>query len=106
MPLGTLNIISAYFGVTNYIYLILLNLLFIVGYIISSFVFALFSKYIRRWLVLIGTFLNYLIFILAYSSTLNYPALLIFYLLCRINAAALTSILGRLYTDIFNNILV
>jgi MFS family permease len=102
MPSGALDAISAHFGVTDRIHLILLNSLFMVGYVIGPLVFAPLSEYIGRRPVLIGTFLGYLIFMLACSGAPNYPALLVFRLLCGINAAAPTSVLGGLYADIFD----
>ncbi|KAF4923970.1 putative MFS-type transporter [Colletotrichum viniferum] len=103
MPSGALNAISAEFGVTNRVHLILLNSLFMVGYVIGPLVFAPLSEYIGRRPVLIGTFLGYLIFMLACSGAPNYAALLVFRLLCGINAAAPTSVLGGLYADIFDD---
>lgn len=103
MPSGALDAISAHFGVTDRIHLILLNSLFMVGYVIGPLVFAPLSEYIGRRPVLIGTFLGYLVFMLACSGAPNYPALLVFRLLCGINAAAPTSVLGGLYADIFDD---
>ncbi|KAG6358674.1 hypothetical protein INS49_012192 [Diaporthe citri] len=103
MPSGALDAISAHFGVTNRIHLILLNSLFMVGYVIGPLAFAPLSEYIGRRPVLIGTFLGYLVFMLACSGAPNYPALLVFRLLCGINAAAPTSVLGGLYADTFDD---
>lgn len=103
MPSGALDAISAHFGVTDRIHLILLNSLFMVGYVIGPLVFAPLSEYIGRRPVLIGTFLGYLVFMLACSGAPNYPALLVFRLLCGINAAAPTSVLGGLYADTFDD---
>jgi MFS family permease len=102
MPSGALDAISAHFGVNDRIHFVLLNSLFMVGYVIGPLVFAPLSEYIGRRPVLIGTFLGYLIFMLACSGAPNYPALLVFRLLCGINAAAPTSVLGGLYADIFD----
>lgn len=103
MPSGALDALSAHFGVTDRIHLILLNSLFMVGYVIGPLAFAPLSEYIGRRPVLIGTFLGYLVFMLACSGAPNYPALLVFRLLCGINAAAPTSVLGGLYADIFDD---
>ncbi|KAG8165675.1 hypothetical protein KVR01_004227 [Diaporthe batatas] len=103
MPSGALDAISAQFEVTEHIHLILLNSLFMVGYVIGPLVFAPLSEYIGRRPVLVGTFLGYLVFMLACSGAPNYPALLTFRLLCGINAAAPTSVLGGLYADIFDD---
>ncbi|KAL0930904.1 MFS multidrug transporter [Colletotrichum truncatum] len=103
MPSGALDAISAHFQVTDRVHLILLNSLFMVGYVIGPLLFAPLSEYIGRRPVLIGTFLGYLVFMLACSGAPNYPALLVFRLLSGINAAAPTSVLGGLYADIFDD---
>ncbi|TDZ18416.1 putative transporter [Colletotrichum orbiculare MAFF 240422] len=103
MPSGALDAISDHFGVTDRIHLILLNSLFMVGYVIGPLLFAPMSEYVGRRPVLIGTFVGYLVFMLACSGAPNYPALLVFRLLCGINAAAPTSVLGGLYADIFDD---
>lgn len=103
MPSGALDAISAHFGVTDRVHLTLLNSLFMVGYVIGPLVFAPLSEYIGRRPVLVGTFLGYLIFMLACSGAPDYPALLVFRLLSGINAAAPTSVLGGLYADVFDD---
>ncbi|KAJ4170250.1 hypothetical protein NW754_006390 [Fusarium falciforme] len=87
MPSGALDAIAEQFNVTNPVHLILLNSL----------------EYIGRRPVLIGTYLGYLVFMLASSGAPNYAALLIFRLLCGVNAAAPTTVIGGLYSDILDN---
>ncbi|GJC90602.1 putative transporter C36.03c [Colletotrichum liriopes] len=103
MPSGALDAISENFGVTNRVHLILLNSLFMCGYVLGPLLFGPLSEYIGRRPVLIGTYLGYLVFMLACSGAPNYPALLVFRLLSGINAAAPTTVIGGLYADILDN---
>lgn len=103
MPSGALDAISEHFGVTDRVQLSLLNSLYMVGYVLGPLLFGPLSEYIGRRPVLIGTFLGYLVFMLACSGAPNYAALLAFRLLCGLNAAAPTTIIGGLYADVFDN---
>ncbi|KZL87597.1 major facilitator superfamily transporter [Colletotrichum incanum] len=103
MPSGALDAISENFGVTDRVHLILLNSLFMCGYVLGPLLFGPLSEYIGRRPVLIGTYLGYLVFMLACSGASNYPALLVFRLLSGINAAAPTTVIGGLYADILDN---
>ncbi|KAL6850553.1 hypothetical protein ACO1O0_007677 [Amphichorda felina] len=103
MPSGALDAISAHFGVSSRIQLTLLNSLYMVGYVLGPLLFGPLSEYIGRRPVLIGTFMGYLIFMLACSGAPTYPALLVFRLLCGINAAAPTTVISGLYADILDD---
>ncbi|KAH7162657.1 major facilitator superfamily domain-containing protein [Dactylonectria estremocensis] len=103
MPSGALDAISEHFGVTNHTHLVLLNSLYMVGYVMGPLLFAPMSEYVGRRPVLIGTFLGYCVFMLACSAAPNFAALLIFRMFCGVNAAAPTSIIGGLYADILDN---
>ena len=103
MPSGALDAIAEQFNVTNPVHLILLNSLYMVGYVLGPLLFGPLSEYIGRRPVLIGTYLGYLVFMLASSGAPNYAALLIFRLLCGVNAAAPTTVIGGLYSDILDN---
>ncbi|CAM1505626.1 Fc.00g112630.m01.CDS01 [Cosmosporella sp. VM-42] len=103
MPSGAHEAIADHFNVTNPMHLTLLNSLYMVGYVLGPLLFGPLSEYIGRRPVLIGTFLGYLVFMLACSGAPNFVALLVFRLLCGINAAAPTTVLGGLYSDIFDD---
>ncbi|KXH41823.1 major facilitator superfamily transporter [Colletotrichum nymphaeae SA-01] len=103
MPSGALDAISDQFGVTDRVHLILLNSLFMCGYVLGPLLFGPLSEYIGRRPVLIGTYCGYIIFMLACSGAPTYPVLLVFRLLCGINAAAPTTVIGGLYADILDN---
>lgn len=103
MPSGALDAISEQFGVSDRVHLILLNSLYMVGYVLGPLIFGPLSEYIGRRPVLIGTFLGYMVFMLLCSAAPNYGALLAFRLLCGISAAAPTTVIGGLYSDILDN---
>ncbi|KAF4452266.1 hypothetical protein F53441_4860 [Fusarium austroafricanum] len=103
IPSGALDIIAEQFQITNPVYLILLNSLYMVGYVLGPLLFGPLSEYIGRRPVLIGTYLGYMVFMLACSGASNYAALLVFRLLCGINAAAPTTVIGGLYADILDD---
>ncbi|KAJ0166414.1 putative transporter [Colletotrichum tanaceti] len=103
MPSGALDAISEHFDVSNRVHLILLNSLFMCGYVLGPLLFGPLSEYIGRRPVLIGTYLGYLVFMLACSGAPSYPALLAFRLLSGINAAAPTTVIGGLYADILDD---
>ncbi|CZR39816.1 hypothetical protein LB506_002602 [Fusarium annulatum] len=103
MPSGALDIIAEQFSITNPVQLILLNSLYMVGYVLGPLLFGPLSEYIGRRPVLIGTYLGYIVFMLACSGAPNYAALLVFRFLGGINAAAPTTVIGGLYADILDN---
>ncbi|KAF4335386.1 major facilitator superfamily transporter [Fusarium beomiforme] len=103
MPSGALDIIAKQFRITDPVHLILLNSLYMVGYVLGPLLFGPLSEYIGRRPVLIGTYLGYIVFMLACSGAPNYAALLVFRFLGGINAAAPTTVIGGLYADILDD---
>ena len=103
MPSGALDAITEQFNVKEDAHLTLLNSLYMVGYVISPLIVGPLSEYIGRRPVLIGTFIGYIVFMFACSGAPNYTAMLIFRLLCGMNAAAPTTVISGLYADIFDN---
>ncbi|CAH0015684.1 unnamed protein product [Clonostachys rhizophaga] len=103
MPSGALTAISEHFSVTDKVQLTLLNSLYMLGYVISPLVVGPLCEFIGRRPVLIGTFIGYIVFMLACSGAPSYSALLIFRLLCGFNAAAPTTVINGLYADILDN---
>ncbi|KAF6843729.1 major facilitator superfamily transporter [Colletotrichum musicola] len=103
MPSGALDALSEHFDVHNRTHLILLNSLFMVGYVLGPLLFGPLSEYIGRRPVLVCTYLGYMVFMFACSGAPNYTALLIFRLLCGINAAAPTTVIGGLYADVLDD---
>src|SRR5687768_14266856 len=103
MPSGALDAISDHFGVTNRTHLVLLNSLYMLGYIIGPLLFGPLSEKVGRQPVMIGTFLGYLIFMLACSGAPTFGALLAFRTLGGFNAAAPNVVIGGLYSDVLEN---
>lgn len=103
IPSGALVSLSEHFGVTSRTYLVLLNSLYMAGYVLGPLLFGPMSEYIGRRPVIIGTFLGYLVFMLACSGAPTFAALLVFRLCCGICASAPTAVIGGLYADIFDN---
>jgi multidrug resistance protein len=103
MPSGALDAIAERFAVTDRTQLVLLNSLYMVGYVVGPLVFGPLSEYVGRRPVLIGTFVGYLAFMLACAGAPSYAALLAFRLLCGINAAAPTTVINGLYSDILDD---
>lgn len=61
------------------------------------------SEYVGRRPVLIGTYFLYMVFTLACALSPNFDALLVFRLLCGIAGSVPNSVLGGLYSDIYDN---
>ncbi|KAG8411086.1 hypothetical protein J3458_016197 [Metarhizium acridum] len=103
MPSGALVAISKQFSITNSLHFVLLNSIYMSGYVLGPLLFGPMSEYLGRRPVLISTFLGYLIFMAACSVAPSFTALVIFRLLCGICASAPHSVIGGLYSDIFDN---
>jgi multidrug resistance protein len=103
MPSGALDVIAEQFNVSDPVHLILLNSLYMVGYVLGPLLFGPLSEYIGRRPVLIGTYLGYITFMFLASVSPNYAALLVFRFICGINAAAPTTVIGGLYADILDD---
>lgn len=103
MPSGALVAISEKFNVTNNTYLVLLNSLYMAGFVLGPLFFGPLSEYAGRRPVLISTFLGYMVFMAACSVSPSYELLLIFRLLGGICASAPTTVITGLYADIYDN---
>lgn len=103
MPSGALVAIAKQFAITNSLHFVLLNSIYMSGYVLGPLLFGPMSEYLGRRPVLISTFVGYLIFMAACSVAPSYTALVIFRLLCGICASAPHSVIGGLYSDIFDN---
>lgn len=83
--------------------LVLPNSLYMVGFALGPLIFGPLSEHVGRKPVLVGTYFGYLVFSMACALAPNFPALLVFRLLCGINAASPNAVLGGLYADIFES---
>jgi multidrug resistance protein len=103
MPSGAFVAISEHFKITNSLHLVLLNSIYMAGYVLGPLLFGPLSEYIGRRPVLVGTFVGYLIFMACCAVAPSYAAMVIFRLLCGISASAPTTVIGGLFSDIFDN---
>lgn len=103
MPSGALVAIAEKFNVTNRTHLVLLNSLYMAGFVLGPLFFGPLSEYVGRRPVLISTFLGYMLFMAACSVAPSYGALLAFRLLGGICASAPTTVISGLYADIYDN---
>ncbi|KAE8152266.1 major facilitator superfamily domain-containing protein [Aspergillus avenaceus] len=103
LPAGAKSEISSAFSITSDTLLVLLNSLYLVGFSIGPLIFGPLSEYCGRRPVLLGTYIGYTAFTLGRALSPNYAALLVFRLLCGLNAAAPNAVLGGLYSDIYKN---
>lgn len=80
----------------------MINSLYMLGFALGPLIFGPLSEHIGRRLVLIGTYLGYMVFTLCCAVSPNFTALLIFRLLCGITAAAPNAVVGPLFADIID----
>ncbi|RAK86398.1 MFS general substrate transporter [Aspergillus costaricaensis CBS 115574] len=71
--------------------------------VVGPLFFGPLSEYVGRRPVLIGTYFLYVVFTLACALTPNFDALRVFRLLCGIAGSVPNSVLGGLYSDIYDN---
>ncbi|KAM5347498.1 hypothetical protein ACJ41O_010503 [Fusarium nematophilum] len=103
MPSGAFEAIANRFTVSDPVHLGLLNSLNMAGFVLGPLLFGPLSEYIGRKPVLIVSFLGYIVFMLACSASPTFAVLLVFRLLCGINAAAPTTVIAGLYADILDD---
>lgn len=100
---GTLDSIADYFSISgNKNLLVSLNSLYLVGYTFGPLVFGPLSEYQGRRLVLIGTYIGYILFTIASALSPSYNCLLGFRLLSGIVASAPNAVVGGMYADIYD----
>ena len=103
LPSGAHTEITESFHLTSDASFVLLNSIYLVGFAVGPLIFGPMSEYFGRQPVLIATYIGYTLFTLACALSPTYAALVIFRLLCGMNAAAPNAILGGLYSDIYHN---
>jgi MFS family permease len=82
--------------------IVLLNSLYLVGFVVGPLVFGPLSECVGRRPVLVGTYLAYASFTLACALSPTFESLLVFRFFCGVNGSAPNAILGGLYSDIYN----
>lgn len=103
LPSGANEQIAAYFNITSDTKLVLLTSLYLIGYAVGPLLFGPMSEYFGRRPILITSYTGYTLFTMACALSPTYTALLIFRLLCGLNAAAPNAVLGGLFSDIYDN---
>ncbi|BCS19890.1 uncharacterized protein APUU_20322A [Aspergillus puulaauensis] len=80
----------------------LLNSLYVLGFVLGPLFFGPLSEYVGRRPVLIVTYLIYVLFTLACALSPNLEALLVFRFFCGVVGSVPNSVLGGLYSDIYD----
>lgn len=102
-PSGAINYISKDFHVTNEQQLVLPISLFLVGYVLGPVFFGPLSETYGRKIIMIWSFVVLTLFTMACALAPNWPAFLIFRLICGINASSAIAVVGGLYADVFRD---
>ncbi|KAM0438682.1 hypothetical protein ACHAPT_001438 [Fusarium lateritium] len=102
LPSGAASDIAKAFSITDSLQLVLLNSMYMIGFAIGPLIFGPLSDHVGRRLVMIGTYLAYMVFTLCCAVSPTYGALLLFRLLCGLGAAAPNAVIGPMYADIYD----
>lgn len=103
LPSGAINYIATDFHVINELQLVLPISLFLVGYVLGPVFFGPLSETFGRRVIMLSSFIVFTCFTMACALAPNWPALLIFRLLCGINASSAIAVVGGLYADVFGD---
>jgi len=103
LPSGTISYIGPYFNVTNDQQLVLPISVFLVGYVVGPIFFGPLSETYGRKIIMLSSFIVFTLFTMACAVAPNWPAFLIFRLICGINASSAIAVVGGLYADVFGN---
>ena len=101
LPSGAIEYLASYFHVTNEQQLVLPISLFLVGYVIGPVIFGPLSETYGRKLVMVESFVVFTIFTMACALAPNWPAFLVFRLICGLMASSAITVVGGLYADVF-----
>ena len=101
LPSGAIDYMSIYFHVTNEQQLVLPISLFLVGYVFGPVVFGSLSETYGRRIIMLGSFIVFTLFTMACALAPNWPAFLVFRLICGFMASSAIAVVGGLYADIF-----
>ncbi|KAK7230047.1 hypothetical protein V2G26_002217 [Clonostachys chloroleuca] len=102
LPSGAASEIVKDFKITNPLYPVLLNSVFMIGFAFGPLVFGPLSEHIGRRLVIIGTYVGYMIFTICCAVSPSYSALIFFRFLCGVAASSPNVVVGPIYADIFD----
>ena len=102
LPSNESGVLGTHFDVTNDLQLVLPVSCYLMGYIIGPLICGPLSEQLGRKPVLLTSFFLYMMFTLGCALSPNFPALLVFRLLCGANASAPVAVVGGMYADIFH----
>lgn len=103
LPSNAINYIAPYFHVTDEQQLVLPISLFLVGYVLGPLIFGPLSETYGRRVIMLSSFVVFTLFTMACALAPNWPAFLVFRLICGINASSAIAVVGGLYADVFGN---
>lgn len=103
LPSNAINYIAPYFHVTDEQQLVLPISLFLVGYVLGPLIFGPLSETYGRRIIMLSSFVVFTLFTMACALAPNWPAFLVFRLICGINASSAIAVVGGLYADVFGN---
>lgn len=103
LPSGAISFIAEYWSITNEEQLVLPISVFLLGYVVGPLLFGPLSETYGRRPIMLYTFMVYTAFTLACALAPNWPALLVFRLICGTMASAPIAVVGGLYADIFGD---
>jgi multidrug resistance protein len=103
LPSGAITFIASYWSIKNEQQLVLPISVFLIGYVVGPLVFGPLSESYGRRPIMLYTFILYTAFTLGCALAPNWPALLVFRLLCGVMASAPIAVVGGLYADIYQD---
>ena len=103
LPSNAINYIAAHFDITDDQQLVLPISLYLVGYVLGPVIFGPLSETYGRRVIMLTSFVLYTVFTLACALAPTWPSLLIFRLLCGINASSPISVVGGIFADLYKD---
>lgn len=100
LPSNDAGPLAEHFHVTHQLQLVLPNSIYLIGYIFGPLILAPASETIGRQIVMIGTFLGFLIFTFGICWAPNWPAFIIFRLIKGVFASSPISVTGGIFADL------
>ena len=102
LPANAIPYIDQHFNITNEQQSVLPISVYLIGYIFGPLIFAPMSEHHGRCRVTQCAFLIYTLFTMSCALAPNYPALLVFRLICGVTASAPIVVTGGLYADVYD----
>lgn len=101
LPSGAMDAISRDFSIQTATQMVWLNSLYLLGYAVGPVIFGPLSEHIGRRLVLLGTYLGYLVFTMACALSNRFGLLLLFRFCTGLVGSAPNAVVSGLFADIF-----